>query len=204
MRYWFKLTWNLTWLILRPLVSKKIQAVNADILEKIDRPVIFASNHFSIYDPWVIGSALPFNSKFFPIRFLAKHSFFTYKFLWFGYLLKWIFGAVAVRRKIGLENSLKKAIELFKNGYSLGIFPGGKISDNFEKKYRGIGYLHQQTKGKIVPIAISGKFSFLKLCDRNFIVKVFFGEPIYCPEKEIDEIVDVVTEKIIEMENNLK
>lgn len=204
MKIWLKIIWNLFWLILKPIVFLKIKPVNLNNLNNVKPPVIFASNHLSIYDPWVIGSVLPFNSKFFPIRFLAKEAFFTYKFLWFGYLLKFFFGAIPVKKKIGLEKSLEKALLLLKKGYSLGIFPSGKISTEFNKKYRGVGYLHKHSKVPIIPVAISNKFSFTSLFKKNFEVKVIFGEPIYLPEKEIDEIVDIVVEMIICLKNNLR
>jgi 1-acyl-sn-glycerol-3-phosphate acyltransferase len=199
MSLWFKTIWNLFWLVLKPIVFLKIKPIHLGNLNDVKAPVIFASNHLSIYDPWVIGSVLPFNSKFFPIRFLAKEAFFTYKFLWLGYFLRFFFGAIPVKKKIGLDKALGEALLLLKKGYSLGIFPSGKISNNFEKKYRGIGYLHQQSKIPIIPVAISDKFSFFNLLRKNFEIKVIFGQPIYCPEKEIDEIVDIVVEEIIDL-----
>lgn len=205
-KLWLKITWNFSWIILKPIVRSKIISSSYLHLENVSLPVIFAGNHVSIYDPWVMGIVLPFNSKFFPIRFLAKASFFTYKFFYFGYLLKFIFGAIPVRKGIGLENSLKKAVNCLKAGYCLGIFPGGKISLDFDKKYRGIGYLHKVSKMPIVPVFIDKSFSFLNLFKKDFKVKVYFGEPISCFEKEIEEIVDIVIERISELkqQNGLK
>lgn len=202
-RLWLKITWNFTWIILKPIIRSKIVSLPYGHLESLNLPVIFAGNHISIYDPWVIGIVLPFNSRFFPIRFLAKADFFTYKFLYFGYLLKFIFGAIPVRRGIGLENSLKKAVACLRAGYCLGIFPGGKISLDFNKKYRGVGYLHKVGKVPIVPVFINKDFSFLNLFKKDFQVKVYFGEPIFCPEKEIEEIVDIVVERISELKNKM-
>lgn len=202
-RLWLKTTWNFTWIILKLLIRSKIVSPSYDHLGDLNLPVIFAGNHVSIYDPWVISIVLPFNSRFFPIRFLAKADFFTYKFLYFGYLLKFIFGAIPVRRGIGLENSLKKAVTCLKLGYCLGIFPGGKISLDFNKKYRGVGYLHKVSKIPIVPVFIDKSFSFLNLFKKDFQVKVYFGELISCPEKEIEEIVDIVVQKIEELKNKM-
>ncbi|MEK9161594.1 MAG: 1-acyl-sn-glycerol-3-phosphate acyltransferase, partial [Patescibacteria group bacterium] len=44
-------------------------------LKDVKKPVIFASNHESYFDPFLIGSGLPWFSKFHPICYLADDSF---------------------------------------------------------------------------------------------------------------------------------
>ena len=193
--------YNLSWILLRPFVLLifKPKFFNINVINEIEPPVIFASNHKSFLDPWIICAAFPFRSKFFPIIWLAAERYFKMPVI--GFIIK-IYGSLPAKRGIGLENSLKETIYYLKEKkLSIGIFPEGKIvfdKDKIDMFKRGIGYLFSTTKIPIIPIALSmdKRFNFSDLIIWKNKAYVFFGRPIYDIKGSYEEIADYL-QKVI-------
>lgn len=102
---------------------------------------------------------------------MAKKEYFEGPFAWFFKAT----GVISVDRSIHDKNAKEQAIEVLKDGGTIGIFPEGtrnKTDEIFLPFKMGAVSLAQKTEAKIVPFAITGEFSFKK---RN--VTVHFGKP---------------------------
>ena len=81
-------------------------------LNKLKPSLIIASNHSSWIDSFLVATALPFDSKLYPIRFACWHKHY-YKIRNFPFVV--LFGAFPIKKGIGLEESLKKALKSIKS-----------------------------------------------------------------------------------------
>ena len=189
------IVYNLSWFLVRPfiLLIFRPKFFNVNVINETEPPVIFASNHKSLLDSWIIGSAFPFRSKFFPIIWLAAEKYFKMPIV--SFIIR-IYGSIPAKKGIGLKNSLKEAIYYLKEKkLSIGIFPEGKVifeENKIDIFKRGIGYLFSNTKNPIVPIAIrlSKRFEFSDLITLKNRAYVFFGRPIYDIKGSYEEIAD--------------
>lgn len=142
-----------------------------------DGPLVFASNHESALDIWVLLALVPRS-----IRFIAKQELFRIPV--FGWYLS-LGGHVPVDRgnHTRAVASLRRAAEMVRGGVSLIVFPEGTRSRDgrvqpFKKGPFVVAY---QAGVPIVPVAISGTG---RITPKNFIavtpgpVRVAVGEPV--------------------------
>ncbi|WP_245844881.1 lysophospholipid acyltransferase family protein [Persephonella hydrogeniphila] len=116
----------------------------------LDKGCILAANHRSNLDPFVLNTVSPR-----PILFMAKQELFGVPLL--GWFIKKA-GAIPVKRNKRDIASLKKAVELIKDGHCIGIFPEGARAKpgEFRKPQSGVGLLVSKTEAPVVPIRIEG------------------------------------------------
>jgi 1-acyl-sn-glycerol-3-phosphate acyltransferase len=155
-------------------------------IENLKGPLIIASNHLCWFDAFLIGAAFPFNSKIFPIHYACWYRYY-YLFL----PLTRAFGAFPIRKGVGLENALKKAIEILEKGGTIGIFPEGKRRHlgRPRKARRGVVFLSLKTNSPILPVLIEGILN-LKISEfflRKRRVKVKIGKKIYLSSRKEEE-----------------
>ncbi len=144
---------------------------------KKDEAYIFAANHQSQFDIPVLAVALPYQ-----IRWLAKKSLFQIPF--FGWALKAI-GYIPVERenpRKGYE-SLLRAAEKVKEGFSIVIFPEGTRSPNgVLLPFKTGGFVLAIKSGKsVVAVAICGTRKVMpkgKLYVRPGLVRLRIFPPI--------------------------
>ena len=157
-------------------------------LQDIKGPVIFASNHSSETDVFLIPASLPFFSRFSPIFYVSREKSFYknsgWRQIFYGGAFFKSWGAYPV--KIGLHDyakSLVNQIEIIKDGGSINIFPEGKKTpDGAIKEARGgVAYLSYATRAAIVPMRFEGNFniSLRELFMRKRHLAIFFGKPLY-------------------------
>ncbi len=161
-------------------------------LEKLDGPLIIASNHTCWADSFMIASAFHFNAKVFPIHYAVLKKIYYFP-LSFPFL--WLAGAFPVRRKVGLEKSLKVPIDIIHRGGVVGIFPEGKREwkEGPSRPKRGVAYLAFTTGVKILPVRITlpvKKMTFFGVLLRRYKAKIKIGKPFHLPSKEIKVIED--------------
>ncbi len=178
-----KFIWNFTWLIVRPILTLfcRFKVRGEENLLKLKKPFIVAvAIHANYADPFIAAAAFPFNSDFFPIRYMTKANIFDKPIL--REILRF-YGTFRVEYNIGIENSLKDAVSLAENGEVVGIFVEGGKSKNGElgEIKSGIAYLALKTGIPVLPLALSGTFD---LNIMNFLfhynkISVFFGQPIF-------------------------
>jgi glycerol-3-phosphate dehydrogenase (NAD(P)+) len=113
-------------------------------------PVIFASNHRSFLDPFIIGVL----SRR-PIYYVAKSEIFKNPFVaWFVSSL----GAFPVRRGAGDPDMLATAKAILERGDCVLIFPEGTRTrpGSLGRPKRGVGRLALETGAPVVPVALIG------------------------------------------------
>jgi 1-acyl-sn-glycerol-3-phosphate acyltransferase len=142
-------------------------------------PLIVASNHASLLDPPLVGTASTRK-----VYFMAKEELFVPIL---GSIYKSL-GAFPVKRGASDRTAIKCALNLLKTDKVLGIFPEGTRSKTGKLGHAGSGTLGLAGKFKvpIIPTAVIG--SNLKL-QKSFWpkIKVVFGKPIFFPN---DRVVD--------------
>ena len=159
---------------------------------KVERNVIFASNHISELDPILIAACLPFSSHHLPLFYTSREKDFYKnksgwkKFLYGGSFFK-AWGAYQVY--IGLRNyerSLTNQLQILRDGGSICIFPEAKrCSENeFIKAKGGVAFLAHRTELPLIPVAIQGleKTTVSNFFLRRKNVLVIFGEPLYAKD----------------------
>ena len=122
---------------------------------------VLSANHHSNIDPWPLGLPLYPDRQ---LRFMAKSEMYTFPF---KPVLKAV-GAFPVRRGMGDEEAMRKAIELAKAGEVVAIFPEGTRRNKGVKSRKarprsGAARVALQAGVPLVPAAIGGTESLMKL-----------------------------------------
>jgi 1-acyl-sn-glycerol-3-phosphate acyltransferase len=141
---------------------------------------VLSANHMSNLDPWPLGIPLLPHRQ---VRFMAKAEIYRAP-------LKWILesaGAFPVRRGIGDEEAMKRAIELAQAGEIVAIFPEGTRRNKGKKKHKarprsGAARVALAAGVPLVPAAIGGTESLMKLGP----LRVAYGPPV-----ELDDLKDL-------------
>jgi 1-acyl-sn-glycerol-3-phosphate acyltransferase len=157
-------------------------------LKEINRNAIFACNHASEIDIFLLPAAIPFWSHFSPMFYTSRESGFYGGSGWrrhfYGGLLFKILGSYPVT--VDLRNyskALSNQIHIVNDGRSLCIFPEGQTTPNgiIQRAKGGVVYLAYITNVPIVPVRLNGTFHF-SIKDffmRKTKLSVSFGKPIY-------------------------
>ncbi len=199
--------WNTTWIVLRPLLAVfcRYRITGVENIKNAPKPCILAiATHSNVLDSYIASAAMPFNCHLYPIPYMTKDAFF--KMLIVKNIVK-AYKAFPVIRGLGLENTLKPAVELIKQGYPVGMFVEGKINKFGELREAkpGAAALALMTGAPIIPIALKGTCQIrnpLKFLFLQRKINVSFGQPIYV-QKNYNEnpgldqkAVNELTEKI--------
>ncbi|MBI5555595.1 MAG: MFS transporter [Elusimicrobia bacterium] len=150
------------------------------------KKIIFAGNHTSLIDGVALMCAFPDK-----IYFLAADSLFKRKFL--GWCAKQL-GYLPVKRGGLNKDSIKESVKIMNEGYSIGIFPEGRITEDgrLVAGKAGVALIAKLTGAKIVPFALEGAFEAWPLGEKypkRFPVELRFGEPIVPGEnKELEAL----------------
>jgi glycerol-3-phosphate dehydrogenase (NAD(P)+) len=115
-----------------------------------DGPVIFAANHRSFLDPFVIATIARR-----PMYYVAKEELFRNRL--FGWWLNAL-GAFPVRRGTGDADMLETAKAILARGDTVLIFPEGTRirPGSLGRPRRGVGRLALETGAPVVPVAVHG------------------------------------------------
>jgi 1-acyl-sn-glycerol-3-phosphate acyltransferase len=164
---------------------------------------VLSANHMSNLDPWPLGIPLYPDRQ---LRFMAKIEMYKPP-------LKWILepaGAFPVRRGMGDEEAIDKAIELAKAGEVVAIFPEGtrRNKGRIKKKHKarphaGAARVALTAGVPLVPAAIGGTERLMRLGP----LRVAYGAPI-----ELDDLRDldvrraskIATERLMEAIHSLE
>jgi 1-acyl-sn-glycerol-3-phosphate acyltransferase len=149
---------------------------------------VLSANHSSNLDPWPLGLPLYPDRQ---LRFMAKSEMYVPPFKW---ILKPA-GAFPVRRGMGDEEAIRKAVELAKAGEVVAMFPEGtrrnkgRLKKRFNKKLRarprtGAARVALQAGVPLVPAAIGGTESLMKLGP----LRVAYGPPIDMSDLDPEDI----------------
>jgi long-chain acyl-CoA synthetase len=185
-----------TWILPLARIFAWVRVSGLEHLERIDGPVVFASNHQSHFDVPVILIALPgkiratiapamakefFKAHFFPAEFSTRQVI-TNRLNY--YLSAFFFNTFPLpQREAGARQTLRYIGEVTGDGYSVLIFPEGVRSESGEiKPFRGgIGMIGSRLGLPIVPVRIDGVDRVLHTSwkmAKPGPVSVTFGAPI--------------------------
>lgn len=144
--------------------------------------LIVASNHLSLWDPPLIGCALPLSRK---IHFMAKAELFSWP------IFRWVItelGAFPVRRGMADRTAIRTALTLVEEGGVFGIFPEGTRSKTGElgQPAPGMAMIALKAGAPIVPAAVIGTNKVFRQGSLFPQFEVRFGKPIILPEGRND------------------
>jgi glycerol-3-phosphate dehydrogenase (NAD(P)+) len=156
-------------------------------------PVIFASNHRSFLDPFIVGVLCRR-----PVYYVAKSEIFKNPFVaWFVSSL----GAFPVRRGAGDPDMLETAKAILERGDCLLIFPEGTRTrpGSLGRPKRGVGRLALETGAPVVPVALIGTEAVRKGWRiRPKKVRARIGRPLTFPKVDSvsPQLAAAVTDRI--------
>ncbi|MCX6715770.1 MAG: lysophospholipid acyltransferase family protein [Candidatus Taylorbacteria bacterium] len=185
-----QLIWVPTRLLL--IFCGHIEIKGLENLKKVPHNAIFACNHSSEMDVFLIPGSFPFFSRFSPMFYTSREQSFYQRAGWrqqfYGGVFFNCWGAYAV--KVGLNDyakSLASHIGIIREGGSLCIFPEGRTTQdgNLQPGKGGVAYLSYVTGRPIVPVRLGGTF---RLSPKDFFLgrrrlSVSFGEPMYATSR---------------------
>ena len=183
------------------LVNATFLKVSVSGLENIPagKAVIYAPNHQSYLDIFILLKVLPASFRFVIMRKLFKVPFIGYHITQAGF--------ISLDRKDRKKSilAIHQVIDLLKKNESFVIFPEGKLTlDGTIGEFgRGTSIIIQRSHSPVVPIAIDGTFAALpkgqwRIKPSKVTVKI--GSPVHF-EKYYDE---VSKKRSLELGNELR
>ncbi len=172
-----------------------------NILKK--RPVIFAANHQSFIDAFLLNCTLPHSLRR-KTYFFAKEKHFQ------GKLKKWAAGnsnVILISASRTLKSSIQKMAKVLKEGGNMVIFPEGTRSpDGDVKEFREtFSILAKELEIPVIPVAIDGTFNAFpkhkKLPAIFRRLSVSFLTPVYPEDYSYEAISNKVRSRITESMN---
>jgi len=181
-------------------------------LNNLKGPVVFAANHTSNLDTFVVLYSMPLRVRYWVTALMSIEHHFQNFFYRKGLLVRRILEAVGfyllvnlavntcpLSRTHGFKQVLENVGKLIDRGWSVLIFPEGGVTldGNIRKFESGIGIIALDMKVPVVPVKIEGLYNIL----RNGIlpwghlskwpkIKVTFGKPIVFKNKSYKEVAD--------------
>jgi long-chain acyl-CoA synthetase len=185
-----------TWILPLQRVFAWISVEGRERLDRVEGPVVFASNHQSHMDTPVVLAALPRPWRYRVATAMAKEFFKAHFFpaehgrrAWLTsslnyYLAALFFGAFPLpQREAGTRQTLRYIGTLVSEGQSILIFPEGRRTDHGEinRFQPGVGMIASRLAVPVVPVRLEGLDHVLHQSWRWPVpgrVRVAFGEPL--------------------------
>jgi len=150
--------------------------------------VIFVGNHKHAFDPVVVM----INTNRI-VHYMAKESLFK---CLHGMLFKSI-GLIKVYRSKSNPMAVVEAVQILKDGGTVGIFPEGTRNRTEQELLRfrhGAVAIAKQANSKVIPFAIRGKYQIFK---RG--LEIEFGEPVDVSTMEIEEANEYIKNEVLKL-----
>ncbi|MFX0185683.1 MAG: lysophospholipid acyltransferase family protein [Candidatus Hodarchaeota archaeon] len=126
-----------------------------DNLDELREGVIFAGNHESVIDAFLMGLLVPPELREKRIYFLGKKSALWRNRIW-GKMMDY-FGVIPVQKR-GNQEAIRRGLQILENKQALGIFPEGHIRYSrkaLEGKV-GVARFAFETDSPVIPVGIIG------------------------------------------------
>lgn len=180
------IVWPIVWIFLK--IFGRLTPTGKENLRGCKRGAIFAVNHVSELDPFLIPTALGPLSPLMPMFYVSRERDFyeirgITRHLYGGFVFR-IFGAYPAIPKIkNYDLMLPHHIKILQSGRSICIFPEGELnrSDELLKKGQlGVAYLCWKTGSPVIPTAVYGHkgMSWGDFLAFRRKVVVSYGQPI--------------------------
>jgi long-chain acyl-CoA synthetase len=188
----------LVWLLADPVVQRErtLQA---------DKPLLLIANHVSAYDVALILHALPGPMRRHVAAAMAADMLVDWRrrrnqgswilnalgpITWL--LVTALFNVFPLPRSAGFRKSFQHAGEALDRGYSVLVFPEGRRSEEgvLQPFRSGIGLLVQESKTRVLPIAMAGLGAMKTGRERWFRsgkLKIVVGSPLSFPQETSPE-----------------
>ncbi len=165
MKYWY---WFIQTVLLYPVgwtflhIFYRLDVVGSEQLKGIKGSVIIASNHKTLFDSFLVGMALPWGSRLFPLRYMTEEIRFNGPVLEFLRKLRIlqviyrIAGGFPSHRGQGAERAIQLPEKLLKKRETVVMFPEGHLvrEKTLGVFYAGASALALKSNATIVPLAI--------------------------------------------------
>jgi long-chain acyl-CoA synthetase len=202
------------WMLPLARVFLRVKASGLENLQGLEPPVIFAPTHGSHLDVPALMLALPprwryriapamskefFRAHFFPGQF-SKREWFTNSLNY--YLAALLFNAFPFpQREAGARQTMRYAGELTSEGWSIVIFPEGKISTSGEigPFQSGVGLMASRLELPVVPVRLVGVNKVLprgSKIPRPGRAEVRFGQPLHLRGEEYPALARQVEDEV--------
>jgi long-chain acyl-CoA synthetase len=181
-------------------------------LKDLKGPVVFAANHTSNLDTFVVLYSMPLKVRYWVTALMSIEYHFQNFFYRKGLLARRIIEAIGfyllvnlaintcpLSRTHGFKQVLENTGKLIDRGWSVLIFPEGEVTldGNIGKFESGIGLIALDMKVPVVPVKIEGLYNILRdgILPWGHIpkwprVKVTFGKPVIFKNKSYTEVAD--------------
>lgn len=152
-----------------------------------DGAVIVCCNHISYLDPPLLGT--PMSRK---VHYMAKAELFNIPGV--SWLLRQLC-AFPVKRGGVSKDTIRKALQLLKDGHVLGIFPEGTRNRQGAMGKKGAASLALKSGARVIPAAIIGRYAIFRT------MTVVYGPPVDLSElvesASSSETLEKATQKIM-------
>ncbi len=180
----------------------RLEVQGLENLENINGPVLFMPNHISYADPLAIIMALPYKVRK-KLSFAAARDVLYKEYIHVAWLADLLFNSFPFPRTNGegIKLGLDYMGQLIDKGYSVVVFPEGKMSETGEllTLKKGAGLMAVEMKCPVIPIKIEGTSDIIpygKFIPRKIgkiVIKI--GKPI---DFKADDSYEYVTSNIEE------
>jgi 1-acyl-sn-glycerol-3-phosphate acyltransferase len=173
---------------------------------KIKKPLIAIANHQSMWDSFIVLSAMGLTNfwKMFPWRSPITKSLYRLPWVWaFAKLI----GLYKIEPKGELDASLKDTLEFIDKSYSIFFFPQGRMikKDEITEPKKGVGYICQKKDVNFLPVRIIYRGYNKKGRGKIWGAKIIFGELFDSAsmrqKHESDKLHIAITDRIFAVEN---
>jgi 1-acyl-sn-glycerol-3-phosphate acyltransferase len=186
--------------LLKVLASPEVEG--DDRLAAVKGPVIFAANHASHIDTFLVLTSLPDRFRHKTVVAAGADYFFDTRLK--AHASAFLIGAIPIDRTKISRRSADLPAELLRDGWNLVIFPeGGRSPDGWGHEHKGgAAYLAGRTDAPVVPIHLQGTRKVLKRgqsLPKRASTKVTFGSPMRPHDGESSRAFALRIERAIEV-----
>ena len=153
-----------------------------------DGSIIFVGNHRHAFDPIVV---MTYTKRI--VHYMAKETIFKGIH---GKILKEI-GLIKVYRTKSNPVAVTEAVEILKQGGTVGIFPEGHRNKTEQELLRfrhGAVAIAKQSNSRIVPFAIRGKYKVFRKG-----LEIEFGNPVDITNMDIEEANNYIKNEVLKI-----
>ncbi len=202
----------------------RLRVKGKEKLNRLREPAVFAANHTSILDSFVILYSLPFNIRrkvvvLMSIEYHFKH-FFYHTGTWliriieaagFYLLINLFINVSPISRTYGFKKVMENIGKMIDEGWYILIYPEGRVTtDGSIKKFEpGIGVIALDMEVPVIPVRVKGLFNILRNgilprghIPRRPLVEVSLSEPLEFKKSEYKDyrkVTSVIENKVISL-----